>query len=393
MLKEGLHTFIDGRGPVIPFQGKYAVKRADVFDQIRAGWDKALLARGPYRPLRVEFEITDGCNDTCQSCGMGAKPMRDGTHLSEAQLSYLVEQFVSVGLPSCAITGGEPFMVPRRLYTFMRMARGAVDIGKLTTNGIWGAEGQCERTFERLVDAGLLENRFFVPLLMVSVGEQTTPLDRVARIIHHVVSEFTDRDLNIAVSSLADPSDREHKVYELMRVYEQAYGEFPHDRVHSTMRVYLENERLESQAPINRPGNTPVTKWMTHCYECFSPTVGTYVLPTALLKANGDMYACAAFNVPEKLRFGNLFNEGFRSIIARANTSAYVAKIREGNGLKGLHEVISPDVTDEMTCGSFCGSCSLLIDKFEEATGIPEPGGPALPLVSVDSLRQRLGAA
>jgi hypothetical protein len=104
------------------------------------------------------------------------------------------------------------------------------------------------------------------------------------------------------------------------------------------------------------------------------------------------MYACAAFNVPEKLRFGNLFQEPFREIIARANTSAYVAKIREGGGLKGLHEVISPEETDAMTCGSFCGSCSLLIDKFEEKTGTTEPGGPALPTIPLSALRQRLGA-
>jgi len=58
-----------------------------------------------------------------------------------------------------------------------------------------------------------------------------------------------------------------HRIYELLSLYESMYGELPHDRVHSTMRVYLKNERLEDQAPIERPGSTTVTRWMNACYD------------------------------------------------------------------------------------------------------------------------------
>ncbi|MYX39063.1 MULTISPECIES: 4Fe-4S cluster-binding domain-containing protein [unclassified Streptomyces] len=374
MIKEGAHTYIDGQGAVVPYTGKYAVRTENPFAVIRAGWDAANVT-GAYRPLRVEFELTDRCNDTCKSCGMGAKPLADGVTLSDAQLDRLIAEFEDVALSSVAITGGEPFVAARQLYRFMDRARGTVDIGKITTNGIWGTAKRCAPTFERLVTAGLLENRIFVPLLMVSIGEQTTPLESVARIINHAVTQFTDRELNIALSSLADPADRKHRVYELLALYERMYGDFPHDRVHSTMRVYLENERLEDQAAINRPGNTTVTRWMGACYDCFAPTVGTYVLPCALMKVSGDLYSCAAFNVPEKLGFGNLFQESFRDILDRVNSSAYVRTVRAGHGLKGVGAVVPPSVTDQMTCGSFCGSCKLLIDRFEEATGQPEPGG------------------
>ncbi|MEU0181382.1 4Fe-4S cluster-binding domain-containing protein [Streptomyces sp. NPDC006207] len=388
MIKEGAHTYIDGQGAVVPYTGKYAVRTEDPFAAIRAGWEAAGIT-GAYRPLRVEFEITDRCNDTCKSCGMGAKPLADGVTLSDAQVDRLIGEFEDVALSSVAITGGEPFVAARQLYRFIDRARGTVDIGKLTTNGIWGSAKRCAPTFERLVGAGLLENRIFVPLLMVSIGEQTTPLEYVARIIHHAVTEFTDRELNIAVSSLADPADRQHRVYELLALYEQMYGEFPHDRVHSTMRVYLENERLENQAAIERPGNTTVTRWMGACYDCFAPTVGTYVLPCALMKASGDLYSCAAFNVPEKLGFGNLFQESFREILDRVNSSAYVRTVREGHGLKGVSAVVPPSVTDQMTCGSFCGSCKLLIDRFEEATGQPEPGGRLRTFIPLQGLSVR----
>ncbi|MEU8244746.1 hypothetical protein [Nonomuraea sp. NPDC048916] len=393
MIKEGTATYVDGRGPVIPFTGKYAVKTSAVFDLIRAGWDGAGLVDAPYRPLRIEFELTTKCNDTCASCGMGALSLQAGRSLSDRQLDHLVSEFASVGLPSVAITGGEPFVAMRALLRFMAQARGTVDVSKLTTNGVWGSQKRCGPTFDQLVAHGLLDNRLFVPLLMVSIGEQTTPLDRVCRIIHHAVTEFSDHELNIAVSSLADPSTREHRIYPVMRLYAETYGDFPHDRVHSTMRVYLPNERLDDQAAIHRPGRTSVARWMDHCYDCFAPTVGAYVLPTALLKASGDLYACAAFNVPEKLGFGNLFREPLRDILARTNRSAYVATVRAGGGLKALHDIIPRAESEQMTCGSFCGSCALLIDAFERKTGGEgTAGGTEPPMVSVDALWSRFPA-
>lgn len=388
MIKEGAFTFVDGCGPVEPFKGKYAVKDPRVFDRIRDGWERVGLGEASYRPLRIEFELTTKCNDTCRSCGMGALSLQEGKTLTGGQIADLVDQFESISLPSVAITGGEPFVAMRPLLTFMKQARGIVDISKITTNGLWGSDKRCGPTFDLLAANGLLENRLFVPLLMISIGEQATPLEHVCRIIRHAVTEFTDHELNIAVSSLADPADRKHKIYALMELYERSYGTFPHDRVHSTMRVYLENDRLESQAPIHRPGITPVAKWMNHCYDCFAPTVGSYVLPTALMKQTGDLYSCAAFNVPEKLRFGNLFTESALEVLDRVNRSAYVVKVRDGGGLKAMHDVVPQSVTQSLTCGSYCGSCALLIDEFEQRTGERGPGGPAVPLIDVASVRR-----
>ncbi|MFE2541019.1 hypothetical protein [Actinacidiphila glaucinigra] len=89
MIKEGAHTFIDGQGAVVPYAGKYAVRTDDPFTAIRAGWEAAGIT-GAYRPLRVELEITDRCNDTCKCCGMGAKPLADGITLSDAQVDRLI---------------------------------------------------------------------------------------------------------------------------------------------------------------------------------------------------------------------------------------------------------------------------------------------------------------
>ncbi|MHA6757129.1 hypothetical protein [Streptacidiphilus sp. PAMC 29251] len=392
MIKEGQYTFIDGRDQVLPYLGKYAAKRADVFEVIRRRWEAAGLEQAPYRPLRIELELTSKCNDSCPSCGMGALPLNKGITLGPERRARMVDQFDQVGLPATAITGGEPFVALHALLPLMRALRERhIDISKLTTNGLWGAQRRCQRTFDRLEQAGLLDNELFVPLLMVSIGEQTTPLDYIARILHEAVTRYSDHELNIAVSSLTDPTDRNHKVYELIALYERAYGEFPHERVHSTMRVYLDNERLPEQKEVQRPGHTTVERWMNACYDCFAPTVGTYILPTALLKEDGRIYACAAFNVPEKLAFGNLWTTDLRNILTRTNQDAYVRKVRAGGGLKALHSVVPKQFTTGTTCDSFCGSCSLLIDQFDHATDRPAPAAGLL--IPADTLLSRPAGA
>lgn len=391
MIKEGSHLFVEGQGTVEPYRGKYAVKTPDVFAQVRAGWARAGLdPSAPYLPMRLEMELTTKCNDTCPSCGMGALPVAEGRNLSTKQIDFLLHQFASIGLPSLAITGGEPFVNPEGLLHLIRGASNrGIDISKLTTNGAWGGAEGCGRWFDRLEAAGFLDGRLFVPLLMLSIGEQTTPLERVARIIHHVVTHYSDRELNIAVSSLADPARRDHKMDALLAVYEKTYGHFPHDRVHSTMRVYLNNERLDGQAEIVRPGQTPVSKWMDRCFDCFAPTVGAYVLPTSLLKQDGCWYSCAAFNVPEALAFGNLLRERARDVLARVNSSAYVARVRSGGGLKALHEVVPRSYTEKTPCTSFCDSCTLLIGKHDEITGEKTGHAPGV-VIPASALTVRL---
>ncbi|MFD7503324.1 radical SAM protein [Streptomyces sp. NPDC059850] len=389
MIKEGSYLFVEGQRAVEPYRGKYAVKVPDVFDRVRQGWAAAGLdPDSPYLPMRIEMELTTKCNDACQTCGMGA--LADGRTLTDGQLRFLLDQFTSIGLPSLAITGGEPFTAWRALLVLLEGARDrGIDISKLTTNGIWGTSRRCGPVFDRLEKAGFLDGRLFVPLLMLSIGEQTTPLEDVARILHHAVTHYTVQDLNVAVSSLADPATREHKVDELMAVYEKAHGDFPHDRAHSTMRVYLNNERLDGQAAVNRPGQTPVSRWMDHCFDCFAPTVGAYVLPTSLMKQDGCWYSCAAFNVPEKLAFGNLLREPARNVLARANDSTYIARVRAGRGLKALHDVVPSSYTENTTCTSFCDSCALLIGQHDKITG-ERTGHLSAPVIPAASLLTRV---
>jgi hypothetical protein len=103
VIREGLYLFKRGGEPVVPFKGKYAVKVPDVFERIAAM--SQVPAEWRYQLLRVEFELTTKCNDTCPHCGMGALPISKGHTLSFEQIDHLAQEFRSVGLPSVAITG------------------------------------------------------------------------------------------------------------------------------------------------------------------------------------------------------------------------------------------------------------------------------------------------
>jgi hypothetical protein len=124
---------------------------------------------------------------------------------------------------------------------------------------------------------------------------------------------------------------------------------------------------------------------MKSCFACFTPSVGTYVLPTGLVKQDGKFYTCGAFNVPEKLAFGNVFEDGIRRVLERVNESMYVQRLRKGNGLQGLRSVIPKESSDAMIAPSYCDACTLLVDEHDKRTG-ERTGYSSDVIVPVESL-------
>lgn len=107
-----------------PFLGKYAAKHADIFNMIERRFTAAGLDGMRYRPLRMEVEITSKCNDTCPSCGMGALPLAYGATMTPDQRAHLVDEFDAIGLPSTAVTGGEPFVAIHALMPLIKALSG-----------------------------------------------------------------------------------------------------------------------------------------------------------------------------------------------------------------------------------------------------------------------------
>lgn len=349
MIKEGEFKFVFNKSQVIPYKGKYPVKKASFFSDV--GADET-----PYKPLRIELELTNQCNDSCEHCGMHAKKV--GEALTHEQIDHVVDQLAASSIPGIAITGGEPFLAREELgYLISTAQKRGVDIAKITSNAFWGKD-DCSKTIDPLIEAGILNNRHFVPTFMFSIGEQTTPLPKVAKAFRYMSERFSEQQVSLALSSLKFPGEKD-KTTEFVEVYEGLYGSFPHDRIHLTERTYNNTDETVHFRSVR--------DWISESYDCFTPTVGAYVIPTALLKVNGDVLSCACFNTPEQLRLGNIYEKDLASILQETNERKFIQTVRK-EGLKGFFPELSEDVLNT-GAGDYCGSCAHVLD----ALGEPKP--------------------
>ena len=349
---------------IIPYRGKFAVKSADFFTSIEAVQAKKMNPEWFYKPLRFEVEITNECNIKCEHCGMNAVPEGGGVVLSDKLIHRIPIELEQVGIPSISITGGEPFLPFSKLCLLIqKCAEANIDICKITTNGYWGEDAKF--IFQALVKHGLFKNKQFVPLIMISIGENVVAYEKIARIFNYVYTNFSQNELNLCISSMKEKGGNS-QISEFIQAYEGQYGRFPHERFFLTERVYL-NSKYNPNNAIRV--ETDINKYIDDCYMCFWPTVGAYVLPTLFMKASGECFSCAAFNVPDELYFGNIYKMSISEILATANKNPYV-KIIAKDGLKGLRTLLGDKSLDGVCVNDYCDACKKLIDMYKEKSEI-----------------------
>jgi hypothetical protein len=230
-----------------------------------------------------------------------------------------------------------------------------IDISKITTNGYWG--NNAEFYITEIVKNGLYKNRYFVPLIMVSIGEQQVSLDNISNIINLITSKYNSSELQVGVSSLTDFNGM-HRDMELFKTYEKLFGSFPHEKVHGTYRYYMGLIKSPNTKLSEVPHKT-VRKWVEQYYACFRPTVGTYLVPTSLLQISGEMFSCACFFPPKHLYLGNIWEDGLRKCLENANSNQFIRSITENNGFSEIIKMV-PDDLLEKTCCHFCEACEIL---------------------------------
>lgn len=345
--------------PVVePYKGKHAVKTASFFDLIRKLQNKCMPLNWTYKPLKVEIELTNGCNESCPHCGMSAQPVSKSTSLSRDILLSLPSQLKALGIPGISITGGEPFTIQQKMLALLSECRGKVDVVKLTTNGYWA--DSLEAAKEKLIllaDHGLMESRLFRPLLMLSIGEQTVPFKYIVNVIMAVQTLFKNETISLCISSLSLGSKNDN-ISNLECCYKKMTGKFfPWDNIFLTERSYISAGRgsIDPQLPQRA---FPIEKM---CKErgCFKQTIGSYVVPTPLIKANGDAYCCSVFGMPNELALGNLYNKSIKEILEEANTNLYIRVLTEGN-LPALRKLAGP-LDGNVVVDNFHEACWKLI--------------------------------
>ena len=340
-----------------PYTGKYAVRSSDFFQKVSELQLSKMETDWKYRPLNSEIEITSCCNDSCLHCGMGANGM-NGERFTSSELISFLDQIYDCGIVSYSITGGEPFLEFDNMVKMISHSAGRVDICKITSNGFWGKDA--EGFFERMVAAGLLKNRFFVPCLMISIGEQSTKMEYVCKIFNYAARHFSSEELTLCISSLSEYGQAS-KVKCFVDIYKKIYGSFPKGRFFLTENYYRNSTSM--CYPTKKIPDRYVSTYMSGPVRCFEQTIGKYVLPRIFVRSSGKVCTCACFNPPEQLYIGDIKKQTVREVLHDINANSIVRIIAE-DGLHNFRHWIDIDWCKNTPCSNECEACSLLIRKL-----------------------------
>lgn len=306
--------------------GKYSSKKETFYEDI----DKWQKERGDkehiIKPIQFTFEITNRCNCNCKDCGMSANSIKVGkTKLTENEIYKLVDDLYEQGVSAFAITGGEPFLEFDNMCKMIKHSENKIDVSKIISNGFWGKK--VEYYFEKMEEAGLLKNQFFVPSIQISIGEQTIPLEYICNIINYVANYYTIKELNLGIVHTRLKGEKESQLSKLYQIYLEKFGEFPNQRIYLTDSYYV-NSNVQAKDKIETYQMT-VYEAINECDNRFNVEVGKFVSPKIFMKCNGDCYPCEVFNIHKDLSLGNYFEIGLAKVLENLNSNKYVRFIRK----------------------------------------------------------------
>lgn len=342
--------------------GKYSSKKATFYEDIKKWQGERANKDNIIKPIQFTFEITNRCNCNCKDCGMSANSIKVGkTKLCEEELYKLVDDLYEQGVPAFAITGGEPFLEFENVCKMLKYSENKLDVSKIISNGFWG--NNVQYYFEKMEEAGLLKNKFFVPSLQISIGEQTIPLEDICNIINYVANHYTIEQLNFGIIHTRLNNEGESQLSKLYKIYLNKYGEFPAGRIYLTDSYYV-NANSEAKEEIETY-KMSVYDAINECDNKFETEVGKFVSPKVFMKCNGDCYPCEVFNMHKDLFLGNYFEIGLAKVLENLNNNKYVRFIRK-YGTVGFREVIPTRILRQNFCETSCYGCEFCIKLCEK---------------------------
>lgn len=342
--------------------GKYASIHENFEDDLLKFQNTKQILKYDIRPLQFTFEITNKCNCNCKDCGMAANRLNiNRKDLSKKQLKYLADSLYKIGIPSIAITGGEPFLKFDDICYFINYIKNKLDLIKLITNGFWGVKA--EYYFKKLEQNGFFNNKLFIPTIQISIGEQSVPLEYICNIIKYVTDNYSRDKMHLGIIHTRERNLIKSRLQELYEVYINMYGDFPSGKVYLTDSYYV-NSNPTATEKIDVETESAYDLLAT-CDNRFDEEIGTFVSPKIFMKCNGDCYPCEIFNTHKFVYLGNLFSDGIEKIIKNYNTNKYIKFISK-NGTMGFRDVLSNKVLKENEFETVCYACEFCIKKCEE---------------------------
>ncbi len=345
-----------------PTIGKYSSKKNSFYEDIKKWQSDKKISELNIKPIQFTFEITNKCNCNCKDCGMAANRIDTiRTVIEEYELNKIVDDLNKIGIPAIAITGGEPFLEFNKMCSMINYSQEKVDIIKIISNGFWGKNA--EYYFKKLEENGLFKNKFFVPSLQISIGEQTVPLEYICNIIKYVSDHYDVNELNMGIIHTRESNLEVSKLMQLYKKYIEKFGEFPKNRVYLTDSYYVNSNPVATEK-IN-VATESVYNEIALCDNKFCQEIGTFVSPKIFMKCNGDCYPCEVFNLHQDMYLGNYFKDGLNTILQNYNTNKYIRFIKD-YGTIGFRDVIPRKVLESEQCETPCYACEYCIKFCEE---------------------------
>lgn len=312
------------------------------------------------KPLSVELEITNKCNQQCMHCGMAANKIIGKNNWKKTELEKLIDDLVKFGIPSISFTGGEPFLEFENMCHTINYGKDRLNVSKILTNGFWGYDA--EKYLKKLIESGLLNNKFLTPCILLSIGEQTVPLEYLCNIINYIVSNTSKKQLDITITHIREYGE-ESRIDSFIELYNSLYNSFPYDRVNITEYYYSNTRCMEVK--VNNVCKKSIYEFIVNAESCFEDDLYDRVTPKILIKCSGICYSCSCFNVAKQLRLGNYFDIGLESIVNELNTNKYV-KFIEQNGLIGFKKIIPSNILYNTYVENCCSACDFCLDYCEK---------------------------
>jgi sulfatase maturation enzyme AslB (radical SAM superfamily) len=240
-------------------------------------------------------------------------------------------------------------------------AKNRLDIVKIISNGFWGIN--VDYYFAKLEDSGLLNNKFFIPTIQVSIGEQDVPFEYICNIINYVTIHYSQQDLNIGIVYTKVLNEKVSKLVSLYKKYLEKYGSFPKNRVYITVSYYVNaGNHFDKDLDVQ---SDPIYNLLPDCENRFNQEIGRFVSPKIFMKCDGSCYSCEVFNIHDGMCLGNYFQDGLNSLLENYNSNKYIKFIRD-YGVEGFKDVIPDRILKETIKETTCQSCQYCIELCEK---------------------------
>jgi MoaA/NifB/PqqE/SkfB family radical SAM enzyme len=349
----------------ISVEDKYGLKENSSYEDIANWQNKRKIKDFSIKPLQFTIELTNKCNCNCKDCGMAANRIKtDRTVITDEELIKIVDDLDEVGIPAYALTGGEPFLFFDKMCKMMKYASGKLDVIKIISNGFWGKN--VKYYFDKLEESGLFKNKYFVPTMQISIGEQTVPLEDVCNIIKYVSDHYTIDELKFGIINTSFYGEEESKLTLLYNTYIEKYGEFPKNKIYLTTSYYINSNPLSNEK-LDVP-SFPAYDILSTCNNRFKQVAHIFVSPKLFIKCNGDAYPCEVFNLHKEVYLGNYFKDGLINVMKNYDNNIYVNFIKN-NRTTGFRKVIPKKILEEEKFEHACTACEFCI-KFCEKNNL-----------------------